>query len=220
VLRAIYEVNALELAKVLLHLGQLLGKQLESAPVSLDFPPDLSEEPEPASPDNKGWLTVSLTRLVFPPVCCDCGAATGGRQNFRATGSWLSFERLGHPTAKAAINVWVPVCYSCQTANKQKTNQGTFLGLGMALVVIVLVACLLRFFPANMGLVLLFILTVLLAPPLGTLIGYQFAKRRVQPVEVGSYSPKRGTIAIRFRRPEYAEKFLQTMNGMEAAARK
>ncbi len=209
VLQSLYEVNALELAKVLLHLGRVLGKPVQGTPLSLDFPPAHIEEPEPPSRGQRGWVTVSLTRLVFPPVCCECGAATGGRQNFRAAGSWFSFERLGHPTGKAAINIWVPVCYSCQTANKQKANQGTFLGLGTALAAIVLVGCLLRFFPANMGLVLLFILTVLLAPPLGTMLGYQWANRQVQPVEVGSYSPSRGTIAIRFRRSEYAEAFLK-----------
>jgi hypothetical protein len=213
VLRAFYEVNAVELGKVLLHLGQVLGTPTAAPPASLEFPPIDITETEPASLGTRGWLTVSLTRLVFPPVCCECGTETTGRQKFRAADSWFSVERLGYPAGKKAVNVWIPVCYACQTATKHKMDRGVFTGLGMALAAILLAAFLMWFFPANLALVLWFIMTVLLAPPLCTMLGYQLASRNAQPVQVAGYSSCRGTISLRFRRPEYSEQLIKAMNG-------
>jgi hypothetical protein len=216
-LRAFYEVNAVELGKVLLHLGQLLGRPTTTPPAFLEFPLTEVADTEPASFGKKGWLTVSLTRLVFPPICCECGAATSGRQKFRAAASWFSVGRLAYPGGKNAVNVWVPVCYSCQTAGKHRMDRGVFTGLGFALAAILLAAGLMWFFPGNLALVLWFILTVLLAPPLGTMLGYQLAGRNAQPVQVAGYSPGRGTISLRFRRSEYSEQLVKAINGKTGA---
>src|SRR5262245_56574300 len=34
-------------------------------------------------PDKDGWITLNVSRLVFPPWCCDCGAPTLTKQPFR-----------------------------------------------------------------------------------------------------------------------------------------
>jgi hypothetical protein len=90
-------------------------------------------------------------------------------------------------------------------------DQGVSTGFGMAMAAIFLTALVIWFSPPNLGLILCFILITLLAPPLGTMIGYELASRQVQPIQVGGYSPSRGTIAIRFRRPDYAEQLIQAM---------
>jgi hypothetical protein len=211
-LRALYEVNALELGKVLLHLGRILGTAAVGTTPALDFPVTETAEPGPARADRGGWLTVSLTRLTFPPACCQCGAATRGRQKFLAAEAFFDLSRLAHPTRSASVPVWVPVCYACQTANNQKLNRAILNGLGAGVVLIFVAAFALLLWPANLLLVLVFALSVVLGPLLGTLVFYQLGKERVMPVEVGSYSPRRGTVAIRFRRQEYSEELLKAIN--------
>jgi hypothetical protein len=213
VLRALYEVNALELGKVLLYLGRILGSDTPAAGRALDFPLTEVIEEVPARSHSGGWLTVSLTRLVFPPACCQCGAATRGRQKFMASESFFSLGRLTHPTRNETVPVWVPVCYACQTANNRKLNRAVLNGLGAGAVLIFVAATALFLWPANLLLVLAFILSVLLGPLLGTLIFYQLSKKRVMPVQLADYSPRRGTVCMRFRRAEYGQQVLSTMEG-------
>jgi hypothetical protein len=52
--------------------------------------------------DEDGWITLHVSRLAFPPWCCDCGAPTLSKQPFR----------VHHQTGFALI--LVPVCEVCQ----------------------------------------------------------------------------------------------------------
>jgi hypothetical protein len=211
VLKAFYEVNAEELVKVLLFLGRILGDPAPRGVRSLDFPGTDMAEAEPAQRGAGGWVTVSLTRLAFPPFCCDCGAATRGRQKFTALEPFLTLGRLGHPTRRESVSVWVPVCYPCQKTNHRKFQSAMLNGLGLGVLVVLLSGLAMCLWPASLWLVLLFIFALPFAPLLGGMAGYRIGKQRSQPVQLRAYSARKGTIAIRFRREEYTEQVLEAM---------
>jgi hypothetical protein len=204
-LRAFYEVNTLELGKVLLHLGRLLGTAGIAPASSLDFPPEepVAEEPVHAGAD--GWITVNLTRLVFPAECCDCGAATTGRQKFTVRERFFGPGRFLNPAGGDPAHIWVPVCYACQTANQGRFVRAVCNGLGIGLAAVLLAAAAARIFPNNLAVAYLVILTIIWAPLIGCLVGYQFGKARSQPLQLRNYSPARGTVSLKFRRTEYAD---------------
>jgi hypothetical protein len=211
VLAAFYEVSTLDLGKVLLHLGRILGTALPVPAASLDFPLGEVVEEDPAQMSRNGWVTVSLTRLAFPPVCCDCGTATLGRQKFRVTEPFLGLSRLRHPIRSEAIHVWVPVCYACQTANNRRLRKAVWNGLSVGVLAIFLSALGVCLWPASGLARVLFVLSVLLGPVLGALLGYHLHRDRAMPVQMKHYLPGKGTVALRFRRPEYTEQLLQSL---------
>jgi hypothetical protein len=208
VLRDLYEVPVEELVKVLLFLGRALGESALGAIRSLDFPLTEGAESEPARLDPDGWVTVSLTRLVLPPQCCACGAATAGRQKFTAVEPFLSLGRLGHPIRRESISIWVPVCYPCQTANKLKFQQAILNGLSLGILLLFLAGLARCLWPANSWLLLVFMVALLFAPLGGGMAGYQAGRQRSLPVRLRDYSARKGTIAIHFRRMEYTEQML------------
>jgi hypothetical protein len=211
VLAALYEVNTLELAKVLLHLGRILGTGPVSPKAALEFPPAEEEKREVVRLGRGGWVTVSLTRLVFPPRCCDCGAATTGREKFCSVEPFFSFARLLRPTRREGVQIWAPVCYPCQTTNRDKLRRAVVIGVAIGLGLILLAALATCLWPANMLVVLGFIFAVLLGPFFGSLIGYRIGKARAMPIQLRDYSPGQGTVAIRFRRLEYGEEVLNAI---------
>jgi hypothetical protein len=208
VLAALYEVNTLELAKVLLHLGRVLGPEAPAAPAK----PAPGEEESPLSgPGKGGWLTVNLTRLVFPPRCCACGMATTGRQKFRSSEPWFSLGRFLRLTRREAVHIWVPVCYPCQTANRAKLRRAVFTGIGLSMLAMLLTALGTCLMSNNLFLALCFIFAVLLGPFLGGMIGYRIGQAQASPVQLCDYSPARGTVALRFRREEYGPEVRKAM---------
>jgi hypothetical protein len=210
VLESLYEVPAEELAKILLFIGRSLGDSQPRAGLAPIGP--VPAGAEPARLDEGGWLTVNLTRLVFPPECCDCGAATGGRQKFWASEAFLSPSRLWHPTRADATHVWVPVCYACQTKNQRLLLQAALKGLGAGIGVAFLAGLAMCLWPANLWLALLFLVLLPLGPFAGCMIGYYVGERLTTPVRLRDYSPRKGTVALRFRRPEYGQRLLHEMH--------
>jgi hypothetical protein len=211
VLKALYEVSAEELVKVLLFLGRILGGPFPREAPALDFPQTELAEAVPFREGPGGWVTVSLTRLVFPACCCACGAPTRGRQKATAAEPFFTLGRMLHPTRRESISLWVPVCYPCQTSYHRKFQQAVLNGLGTGVLVVLLAGITMCLWPIHIALVLFFIFSLPLAPLVGCLIGYRIGKRRAHLVQLRGYSSRKGTVAIRFRRAEYTDQMLAAM---------
>ncbi len=151
-----------------------------------------------------GWISVQLSRLRFPPICSTCAAATTD------TFTW-NFAHVG--------KVPVPLCGACQTRFRRRRRRGLLLGVGLV-EALVLASCLVvllatgqitgaQVWRFHFGLGVVFLL------PFG-FFGYLLAARRV-PVQVRRYSPVDGTVQVRFRRAEYAEKFVAGITAWEKA---
>lgn len=211
VLPARYEVMAGELGELLLHLGRRLGRELpRGAPppqaYATDAIPDL-----PPAPDASGWITVHLTRLAFPPQCCDCGEATQRTMSFRiaARGDALLsiLVQSGEP-----LEMEIPVCDACQQRIRQRQHQGGLRGMQMGGVLFGLLALLAAWSEGwrDGSLLLVIGLAAASAGALGGFILGTLASRRL-PAELSGYSPSRGTVRLRFRHPEYAAGVLAAM---------
>jgi hypothetical protein len=210
-------VDTLDLVKILLHVGRSLGgARPPGLPVQETVGVDGAEE-EAVRETAGGWITVNLTRLVFPPRCCDCGEPTNGRQKFSAYEPFLGPGRLLHPARSEAVSIWVPVCYACQTANQGRFLRAVFTGLGLALGAILLAAVGARLLPGNPVLSYVVLLTLLMAPLLGCFIGYRVGKAQSEPVQLRDFAPARGTVALRFRREAYAAEVAEAMKAAAAA---
>ena len=110
-LRAHYEVDAMELGVLLLQLGRLLGGEPAGRRAVIEASDTGRLAPLPSVSNGRdGWLTVSLTRLLFPPFCCDCGMRTEETQEFQGyaallrLGSWLNIEGGEHVRVGEALN--------------------------------------------------------------------------------------------------------------------
>ncbi len=207
-LRPLYEVPLLELGKLLLQLGRALGASLPETFLE----PAAEAEPAPGRPVpaealSDGWLTVRLTRLVFPPFCCDCGVPTERQQDFRGFATAL---RLGPCRIEGGemATFRVPVCPACQKENQRVYEKSVFKGLVLGFAIpfgAALVLCLyLRNFAWLARLIALYVAGILV----GVGIGVSRGRRRAHPVQLRDYAPGAGTIAIRFRWPEYGERLL------------
>jgi hypothetical protein len=212
-LRAWYEVTADEIGELLLQLGRRLGAVLPERAVT---PQELRETASRLAPaaalDGKGWLLASLTRLVFPPACCDCGGPTGTVQHFAAHKPLLRLGRLLKVEASECVWVPVPVCTACQQAGRVRYRQWVFKRvktafLGPLFVGLLLLPLVALRNPGAWVAIELGILIVLSLP--GAILAYVLARMvgrtRTAPVRLERYSPAKGTVAIRFRRPGYAE---------------
>jgi hypothetical protein len=207
----LYRINALVLGKIVLHLGRVLGAATPNAarPQGLRRT-ELAEDVSGGNSD--GWITIPLTRLVFPPRCCACGAPTRGRQKFSAHELSLDPGRLLHPTLSESVHVWVPVCYACQTANQRRVFHAVVYGFGIGLLLVSMSVGGARLWPGNLIIAYLVMFSLFLGPLLGGVIGYYLGRARSQPVQLRHYEPANGTVSIRFRRPGYAEQVLQAMH--------
>jgi hypothetical protein len=231
-LRAWYEVRADELAALLLRLARTLGTALPQRAVTVQELRDTASRLAPAATlDEQGWLVASLTRLTFPPLCCGCGRAADACQHFAAHKPFLRLGRFLNMESGQFAWVSVPICQACHEASRVQYRKWVFNRVKFAfagpLFVGLLIAPLVVFRdPGAWCAIELLILSIVSLP--GALIAYVLArmagKRRLAPVRVERYSPAQGTVAIRFRRPGYAEQVLAATTaadtrGSENAAR-
>jgi hypothetical protein len=211
VLPARYEVMAGELGELLLLLGQRLGRQLpRGAP-----PPEAYETRDldevPAAPDAGGWITVHLTRLAFPPNCCDCGEWTNRTMNFPIASRWDTAASILVPEGQT-LEVPIPVCETCQQRIRDRQQRGGRFGMRAGAFVFCGLATLLALGEGwrDVSLLLVAGLAALAVGGLvGFILGTQLSKQL--PGELGRYAPGRGTLALRFRHPDYAARVLAAM---------
>lgn len=211
VLPARYEVMAGELGELLLLLGRRLGRQVpKGAP-----PPEAYDtrrlDELPAAPNAGGWITVHLTRLAFPPNCCDCGERTERTMNFPIASRWDTVSDLVIASSQP-LEVPVPVCETCQQRIRVRQRRGGMRGMQAGAVLFTALAMPLAWSQGwgDVSLLLVVSLAALAVGGLtGFLLGTLLSKR--PPAELGRYSPNQGTLALRFRHPEYAARVLAAM---------
>jgi hypothetical protein len=211
VLPARYEVMAGELGELLLLLGRRLGRQLpKGAPPSEAYDTrDLDEVP--AAPDAGGWITVHLTRLAFPPHCCDCGEWTNRTMNFPIVSSWDAVTNILVSEGQA-LEVPIPVCEACQQRLRDRQHRGGMFGMQAGAFIFCGLATLLALGQGWRDVSLMLVIGMValaVGGLLGFILGALLSKRL--PAELSRYSPGRGTLALRFRHPEYAARVLAAM---------
>ena len=189
-----YHVRTEDLASLLLHHGRLRAKApVVGSHAALESAVCLQQN---------GWMTISLTRLRFPQVCCDCRNHTTTTQPFRVL----------HMTGYACIAI--PLCEMCQRTFQRAFRRAFwkhFLMFVVSTTTCGFVAGMIvsqgqrRFeFPE------IPIIFAVLAGICGSFAGWFLSKsmatRKVPaPVELHRYL-KNGSVTIRFRSPQYTEK--------------
>jgi hypothetical protein len=201
-----FVVAADELGGLLLHLGRALGPGTRSPKSEVGSGASLA-----ATMDEKEWLTVSISRVAFPAVCCACGVATASTQVFRGYMPFL------HQLARGQVDLTIPipVCNACQVANKRRFRKafwkaylvvfviGAIGGFAIAGIIAIVSG---KFFLAG-GFIGLF-LGGLVSLFIGWFVARGAAQKAALPAQLERFLPGKGTVAIRFRRPEYAEQVL------------
>jgi hypothetical protein len=216
VLSPLYEVSLLELAGFLLELGRTLAAPLPDfspvAPAATDRE-EAAAQPAAAVEDG-GWIMVRLTRLVFPPFCCNCGIETDEVQEVRGYSRVLSIGKLFRIDGVEHACLAVPVCRDCrresQTRHFRAVQRVALIGFLVAVLIGLGIALWFR----DPAAIACFIFPLAL---LG--IGLGIAGKRAQaPVELERYSASRGTIAVRFRWREYGERLVKFLETQETLA--
>jgi hypothetical protein len=207
VLPARYEVNASDLGRLLLLLGRRLGRELPRGSPPREAYALESMDQTPTGPDADGWVTVYLTRVAFPAICCDCGQPTHETMplRVRARGTLLT-DILVQPSSP--LELPVPVCTACRLRLRKAQHQGGVRGLAtgatLGLIAIPSLA------GADRGLILpLAVGGAAIGGILGFIVGTLATGR--PPAELARYSPSRGTVALRFRDAAYAGLVLDVM---------
>lgn len=164
-------------------------------------------------PDAEGWITLDVTRLLFPPWCCDCGAPTLCKRPFR----------VHHTTGFALI--LVPLCETCQGAMRRSYRRTFWKPLLLVLLVVAIVGFVVGTIPALSGrdpksFPILSILCSLGAglvslPIVWIMIARRALKIAPPPVQFRRYVQNKN-VTFRFRRPEYTA---EVVTFLEAAAR-
>ena len=211
VLPARYEVRAGELGELLLLLGRRLGRELpKGVPLSSAYATDGLDD-LPAAPDAGGWITVHLTRLAFPPQCCDCGERTSRSMNFRIASRGDMLIGILVP-ANQPLEVAIPVCETCQQRLRGRQHRGGIRGMQVGAFLFCGLALLLAWTEGwqDRSLLLVLGMAALAAGGLCGFLAGTLASRRL-PAELSGYSPARGTVSLRFRHPEYAASVLAAM---------
>ncbi|HWG46166.1 MAG TPA: hypothetical protein VN688_25620 [Gemmataceae bacterium] len=211
VLPARYEVMAGELGELILELGRRLGRQ---TPKGVP-PPEAYDTREadsiPAAPDAGGWITAHLTRLVFPPKCCDCGERTSRTMNFPIDSRRDTVTSV-LVSASSPLELPIPVCDTCQQRIRDRQHRGGMRGMQVGAVLSCGLAIVLALSQGGNDGSLLFVIglaALAVGGITGFLLGTMTSKRL--PAQLSRYSPGRGTVALRFRHPEYAANVLAAM---------
>ena len=217
-----FVVSAEVLGGLLLHLGRALAGPASGGVVSGKVTTDNSQlathysrekQVSPAATrDKNGWITVSITRVSFPSLCCDCGALTTTTQAFRGEMPFL------HQLVKGQVSLWlrIPVCDACQHANQRQSRKAFWkrflfifgangVGGGLLLGTMIGIRSPWRLDPVPPIICAIFV--GLASLPFALLRGRR-ASGKVSPVSLQRFMYKEGTVALRFRRPAYAEHVL------------
>jgi hypothetical protein len=219
VLPARYEVMSGELGELLLLLGRRLGRHRpRGAPPPEAYPTQQLDE-LPATPDAGGWITVHLTRLTFPPHCCDCGDRTSRTMNFPISSRWDTLSTIVI-AASQPLEVPVPVCESCQQRIRDRQHRGGIRGMQVGALLFTALA-MLPAWSQGWREISLLLVAALTAVAVGGLAGFlvgTLVSRRL-PVALGRYSPRYGTLALRFRNPQYGGRMLAAMRSRDSLSR-
>jgi hypothetical protein len=193
-LASFYEVDLNELG-LLLQIGRRLGKSFpEALPPGMPFVENEGRiAPIPST--RNGWVTLSLTRLTFPPLCCYCCASTN---------RWHVFENLGQ---SERIRLSIPLCEDCKAFQQRGQRRSMRNGVGLGLLIgLACVADFSEFDPTvvavSLGIAGAFV---------GGVIGHELGKTGTVKLKLDSQN---GTIDIRVPNPKYAE-LLLAMQGLE-----
>lgn len=209
-LKFIYGVKPEELGNFILELSRKLGTR--SAPIKSGVGP-VSAQREPG-----GWIRVSLTRLQFPPLCCDCGKVTDRWQEFVGDPSFFG-GTVSLTPAEQSVRIKAPVCGHCWRANRRhywwillKTTLLAVIGTTVLGFLLGLILDLVGLTP-DRGL-MTFIMTIsALFGSLGLswFITSRHAHTVSAPLCLSDYRSRDGAIRVRFRNAEYADVFLGAM---------
>jgi hypothetical protein len=200
------ELETNRLALLLLTVGRTLGPQQIPESVSLGRQ---TLESEPNSGSDQGWVTVDVTKLVFPSGCCGCGAVNTRMLDLNARslrGLLLMMLSLGH-YHEIWLNLSVPICRRCNALR-------IFLSvLGYSSFAAILIGLLsLAIFGDNdwnkIPLVAFFVL-LFTGLPLASLLVNYFAS----PVQIVWHNSKKCACICKFRWSEYARLVRQIQSG-------
>jgi hypothetical protein len=211
ILPARYEVAAGDLGELLLQLGRRLGRSLpRGTPPAEAYRVQYLDEPVP-TPDPAGWITAYLTRLRFPPRCCDCCEPTTVTLRFHLEprGEWL----LGQLTStNRSLELLIPVCPACQARIRERQHEAGHRGLSTGAALLLGVSLLGAWGEGIHDLNVLFLLALLsltVGGIAGFLIGTTLGRRL--PVQFRGYSLGTGRVSLRFRNPNYLSLVLDAM---------
>jgi len=205
-LKVVYGVNPKELGLFLLELGGKLGRPLGQATQEALVP-----APVAARAEEDGWIRVNLTRLSFPPLCCDCCQTADSSQEFHGYRSL--FSKDVSMSVDDSLTVQAPVCSHCQGVNSGRywrtLLKTIFLVAFGTTVISFLVGAVLDLcgVPGTMA-CMMSVLCFSCSLPFSWVIAAKRANTACAPVFLSDYRPGEGTIRVRFRSSKYAELFL------------
>jgi hypothetical protein len=133
VLPARYEVAAAELGGLLLQLGSRLGRRLPAGTPPPEAYPDHFAPAGVDGPDARGWARLPLSRLRFPPRCCQCGQATDDTLRCHLDANPVTDRLSG--VARPVVVVAVPLCLTCRERLDAGRGRGGILGLAAGAVI-------------------------------------------------------------------------------------
>jgi hypothetical protein len=157
------------------------------------------------------WLTVSVEKIVFPPLCIDCCNRADHCLNVRADKVDLltAVFSLGMIGQIDYVNLPVPVCEKC---TQQVRRRGRKIGLIAGILVGMAIATFVHFCTRynHMPAVTFPLLTIV------TAVVFYFAGGQLSykpPIQTKRYKPAQKTLMLRFRNPRYQEIFVAQNRG-------
>jgi hypothetical protein len=207
-LKWVYRVLPIELGSFLLELGRRLGRPAEVGGLE-----GVGRETLRALPGEGGWISFSLTRLQFPPICCACCLATDSQQQFIGYRSLFSSDMS---SSTQHIIITAPVCSACQKLNRGqywrsllKVAALTLVGLTFVCfaVGVILDLCGLTPGPGVMTGIMT-VVGLILGLAFSWFVADHYARRASEPLSLQDYRPTDGTIRVRFRNRQYVETYL------------